>query len=436
MYVYIYLYKSGSVYVLLVNMNANANSYIQQTVEAMRSYIAKRDADYAFISVPLEAGAAVDLEYERVAGNKDNVEEAWSVTKTFAGLCLADDYVKGHLNDLDLTRDLLPFIEIYAWDAEDKIRSFKQGDTPGPGIIHYMNHVSGIITGERNGDLKSTTEEDFYKECCGRPGLWDFLNSATTKTKTFGDALNGVVHGVSFHMFANKVFSYNNYGSLIAAYFYTAFRSHKKFNPDVHTTFMPAFELMCKVGKDKGFFPPEMKVLWDSRVDINNNYSLGYRGLHLSGSQMVTIAQLLHKTHLSLLTFIRGDSVTRPPNNYVVVASQDNVSVGQQCNNKNVDKYSFGMWLPQITGKRYVSAIGLFGQYMLIDIDSGMIAVRRKYGLALTNHHDTFILDVSVYQDTLINLVKAPNDESREQILDLFKVFLNKELELYKNPNQ
>lgn len=397
--------------------------HIADVVEHMKEYLVFRGAEYAYIVIPCSNNEE-KIEVYVNPEHKETVSSVYSVTKTFVGLCVADDVMKGFFSPKDISKSLNPLITLCFGFSPDKMSWFEHESYRSlePGLIHYMNHVSGIVTCMDPKEVLDTEDERVYKNTCGQPGLFDMGNQWTGSGQScLGDELNGVVHGINFNMRKRNVFSYNNYGSMIAAYFYTVKRAIWKAR--LHGKDRLEYVQIHEIAKEKGLFgnPPE-EVTWTTRKERTheNLFSTGHMGIQMCGAQMYRIAKHWYEKHHKLLEFVLNSE-------FGVNASEDNVTIGQTGQTvSRANRYSFGMWLPQIPDKRYVTAIGMRGQYMLIDLDSGLIAIRLYFNKFETkNLHQTFPEDVSLFQNTVNALCQIGTAAEKDAIVANFKAALS-----------
>jgi hypothetical protein len=132
-------------------------------------------------------------------------------------------------------------------------------------------------------------------------------------------------------------------------------------------------------------------------------HTWGFAGAAVSGRWMARFASRLYTQHHDLLEFIYEDDKL-----HIVRANDRNVTPsGASAATTLRYRYSYGCWLPDLyepslevraEQRRYVAGIGMFGQMMLLDIDSGAIAVRRhtvnlKDIGTRENAHATFFRD-------------------------------------------
>lgn len=396
---------------------------VVKLTSAMKQMIDSRHATFVHVSVinPHTKERVVLFEESEI-GMKTNI---YSVTKSFVGLCIAKDFMEDP--EFDVTRDQNMIINTMFKEKKD---------FSGAGLIDYVNHVSGIVTGSEE-RLEETREE--FHNTDGKIEPQDLFAFMTMlHSASFGDGIENRVHGVRRDVVGQKWFSYNNYGSAIACYIYESMKTaanmrkagiKKVKRNDLITHCVCAEDIAMKFN----IIPNEMdsSLLWESVKDhMILKRSLGHSGIHLSGHDTVKVAEHWYENHIDLLKFVIGAHETKP-NPHIVTATQRNVNINDKSSNtiEIKYKYSFGCWIPQINNKRYFACIGMFGQLILIDVDTGLIAVRRHVidpinDKHFTNAHPEFFIHVSKYHDAYQKIMNmADGAETEEKINQIVSQF-------------
>lgn len=350
-------------------------------------------ADYVYIGL---AGSAPVLANGGGGTREDHV---FSFTKSVVGLCILDDY-----RDEDIR---LPVAE--PADAVFAAMGLKRPELlRGVSLISLINHTAGI-----NASLNHTGN-------VGAPEVSAFLLDPEL---TAVDLVNRALDGSA----VDSPFVYSPvYGPQIGVMCYETLRRHLQLQDAGRGRGRPGRIFMANQECVRRYFGHLDKTL----VWPNDNgtgllcHSWGFAGIQMTGEDMVNFGfSLLANPHTrALLQFLVS------PENEFVVRNASNAGVTPGTGDANLQyDYSFGWWLPKIAIKalgdtrspRYVAAIGMLGQMMMLDVDSGLVCVR-KHALVPEdatnprNLHESFFVCAHIVMAAAAGRVSIP--EARQQL--------------------
>lgn len=376
----------------------------------------EKDADYIYIGqYNPKSKDKFDVLLEHGEGNaRTNV---FSCTKSLVGLYIAMDYL---VNNIPID---VPFLEMLECLEENLPKDFSL--LGNKSLITYLNHVSGIVTGATkprqdgigelwNGYVPSNIETPYTLI---NRGIWYDLSKLSEKEKT-------------------HPFEYNNYSIQIAGMLYELYiRCLKK----VDISHPEKLFTLRKACLDTFFPKTKDYIIWPSRSKEDLvEHSSAFSGVQLTGHEMRDFAKDLFTRFRPVLAFIGGLPYVSHngcvmENKFIVEANDNNVDPGFKTAHHY--KYSFGWWMPQIekanskSKKMYLSAQGMIGQRILVDVEKGFVVVRKKNHTYLDvgkaffdslihgtspNHHLGLNWHVSLYQDAIEEIMNMKDHENRK----------------------
>lgn len=397
-------------------------------IEAVR----EREGDYLHIEL---AGTTL-VDWRSPRETRSNM---FSFTKSVVGCAIARAVMQRKLN---VTMSAARILEAMGLDP-DKFE--------GPGLVHYANHVSGLISG--------------YGPKGGDVGFMDVATLIAFKdTNSAQDVVRkGTERGVAWTG-KPAPFCYDNYGSQIASMIYEwlmrrkQLRGHKddeaKFARSAHELFFVRDECL------RDFLRGNPEIIWPVCGGMGlAQFSSGFSGIWMTGDEMVTFARdmIAEREKADLLRFIRGtNDLVRNP--HIVRASSRNVTPGEDAHAFIVYSYSFGWWLlggetppaphgaspqtppapaegkvisPRALPRNAPAAcmIGMLGQMVMIEPDTGLIAVRKHVAEAKElakprNKHDTFFLHADAFVHAWLEVDRARDAERAYGAVEDFAAFL------------
>lgn len=361
--------------------------------QELRQFFEGHKADYVYIGLAGSAPVLAD------GGGGTREDHVFSFTKSVVGLCILDDY-----RDEDIR---LPVAE--PADAVFAAMGLKRPELlRGVSLISLINHTAGI-----NASLNHTGK-------VGAPEVSAFLLDPEL---TAVDLVNRALDGSA----VDSPFVYSPvYGPQIGVMCYETLRRHLQLQDAGRGRGRPGPIFMANQECVRRYFGHLDKTLvWPSDNGTGlKHHSWGFAGIQMTGEDMVNFGfSLLANPHTrALLQFLVS------PENEFVVRNASNAGVTPGTGDANLQyDYSFGWWLPKIAiralgdtrSPRYVAAIGMLGQMMMLDVDSGLVCVR-KHALVPEdaknprNLHESFFVCAHIVMAAAAGRVSIP--EARQQL--------------------
>lgn len=302
-------------------------------------------------------------------GEENMSTNVFSITKSFFGLWALVNYI---LNNFPIDVPLDTVIERIAHVVGRAM--YLLSHRP---VIEYINHISGIVSGATSKNKDSIAEIIHTRILGGwfdsydtmERGVWvDETIEAWEKREASSEAAE---------------FRYSNYGIQYAGLLIELFyRMLYGVNADGSQKF-------CIRQECVDMLLPFVKhpVVWPTKNDKEARmHTCTFSGLEMTGYEMRQFGEHLYSRFLPFLRFLWGDTLVKPDgstikNKFSVFAPDKDVDPGFSTVHEYF--YSWGFWLPQIRRKngklrRFVVCHGMFGNRIGIDIDSGLVFIRKQ----------------------------------------------------------
>lgn len=388
--------------------------YKELLSNCFRRLVEDKRANYAFVGQIHPQTQDIEDIFAYADRKGDRNSNIFSVTKTLCG----NEIVLLYLNGLvDIIEDASKYVGILGLDPA----LYK-----GPGIIDYCNHTSGLLSG-------------FVEDAPGKVGIKDAFNIYLDVDKCTKSVMERGTRGVP-QEWQNRRFNYDNYGSwMAAALTETAIRTRQLCNDPKHFETHPDSIFFLRDACILHFMPWAQggaPVVWRlCGGDTVYKHTVGFSGVHMSGADMKQYAYNMYVNYNPLLQFIYGaKAFTRPDgttvtNNRTVEANDHNVTPGSK--SRLEYRYYGGSWLLDIQGRRCVCAIGMLGQMIMIDIDTGVIAIRKhiidiRDAKSPTNQHAAFFIHAEAFYRAWRRMDDITCKEDGAVIMGDFVSVLNK----------
>jgi len=323
-----------------------------------------------------------DYEVLLECGDDSVQSNMFSGTKSIVGLYILLAYIN---NDVPIDVDLSQLFASYSTMS----RNLKKlSSTP---IVDYVNHMGALVTGMQ------------------KPKSVGLLDIMVAKLHKVVDALSLVEREIWFDEMLSQIgkhkteFDYNNTGSQLAAiYFEILMRFFHVNEVGVTQKDIENDYFTLKNACTTLFFAAPEQVVWPMGLEgYSHQHSAGFSGVRTTGRVMVALARVFLSLYRSAFLYLLGETYMSPSgvfhrNTHIVEANDKNVNPG--CKTEMKYRYSFGWWLPQIPENAYVediditdahknrkdvvssyvSAIGMFGQYITINLRNDVYFVRKS----------------------------------------------------------